>query len=272
MNDIRRFRQAIRSGRLLLGAAISFTDPLVIDALAGSVGFVWIDMEHSGMTTETVARHLLACRSKTVPALVRVVGSGATFIKPLLDAGAEGIIVPQVRSAAEVRDVVNDCRYPPLGRRGFGPRVPSNYGREQGRSYIQRANRDLFVAVQIENVEALKALDEILSVPQLDGVVIGPADLSLALGLPGETHHPRVVAAFKEIITKARAAGITVGAGVGPDPKAVIAMARRGVQWMHVGADAHYLWQHFQQMETVVRHELRRERSRRSKAARAEAR
>jgi len=256
MKDIQRFRREIRSGRVLLGASTSFTDPLVTDCLAASVDFFWIDMEHTGMTTETVAGHLLAARARKVPALVRVVGSGWRFIKPVLDVGAEGIIVPQVRSAEEVRAVVDDCRYPPRGRRGFGPRVPSDYGRDEGRAYIRRANRDVFVSVQIENTDALAAADDILAVPGLDGVVLGPGDLSGSLGVPGETTHPRVVTALRMVIGKAKAAGLSVGAGVAPDPQAALAMARHGVQWMHVGIDAHYLWRYFDQMALVVRRKL----------------
>ncbi len=259
MNDIQKFREQIRSGSVLLGAAISFSDPLVSDVLAGSADFLWIDMEHSGMTIETVTRHLLACRARNVPALVRVVGSGTGFIKPVLDSGAQGIIVPQVRSAAEVHAVVSDCRYPPLGRRGYGPRVPADYGRQESRGYIKRANQSLFVVAQIENTDALHDLDAIASVPGLDSLAIGPADMAAALGHPGEFENPAVVAAFEAIIAKARGAGISIGAGVGSDPQAALAMARRGVQWMHMGADVHYLWRHFEQMKAVVRRELKNE-------------
>src|SRR5262245_20319529 len=151
---IMRFRERLRAGETCMGASITLADPLVTEALGDSVDFFWIDLEHSPMSPEIVQGHLLAARSKNKPSLVRVTGSATPFIKPVLDAGADGIIVPQVRSAEEVRAVVADCRYPPVGRRGYGPRVPSNYGRDGGSAYIERANKSIFVVAQIETAEA----------------------------------------------------------------------------------------------------------------------
>jgi 2-keto-3-deoxy-L-rhamnonate aldolase RhmA len=170
-----------------------------------------------------------------------VPGSATAFIKPILDAGADGIIVPQIRSAQEVRQVVRDCRYPPLGQRGYGPRVPSRYGRDGGSDYVERANALLFVSVQIETREALEALDEILAIPGLDSVVLGPWDLSGALGRLGDVEHPEVVAALELVIEKARRAGKWVGSGMGVDPDYATTLARRGVQWLQVGGDFGYM-------------------------------
>ncbi len=97
-----------------------------------------------------------------------------TFIKSVLDAGADGIIVPQVRTVREVRQIVCDCRYPPLCQRGYGPRVTSNYGRNGGVDYIAQANLEVFVSVQIETTEALAALDKILAVSGEVGRVVAP--------------------------------------------------------------------------------------------------
>lgn len=236
-----RFRQQLAAGRVCLGASISFSDPLVTDALGDSVDFFWIDLEHCTMSPGALNGHFLAARGRNVPALVRVTGSSTPFIKPVLDAGADGIIVPQVRSVEEVKQVVSDCRYPPVGRRGYGPRVPSNYGRDGGSDYIQRANANVFVSVQIENTEALAAIDEIVRIPGLDSVVIGPWDLSASMGMLGDVQHPRVVAAIETIIARARAANLFVGAGMGPDADYAAVMAKRGVQWLQVGGDYSYM-------------------------------
>ena len=252
MEAIAAFRQRLRADQICLGAGITFSDPLVTDALADSVDFFWIDMEHSAMGTQTVGVHLLAARARTVPALVRVPGSAAAFIKPVLDVGAEGIIVPQVRSAEEVMQIVANCRYCPAGRRGYGPRVPSDYGRNGGSAYIQQANSELFVAVQIETIEALNALDDILAVPGLDSLVIGPWDLSGALGVLGEVEHPRVIEAVEMIIAKTRAAGLFTGAGMGADPDFASRMVERGVQWLQVGSDFGYLVQRMDQLNASV--------------------
>src|SRR5258707_7093646 len=102
--SIIRFRQKLQAGQLCLGPAITMADPLITEALADSVDFVWLDLEHAPMGAEAVKGHLLAARSKAIPAIVRVPGSGTPFIKPILDAGAEGVVVPQIRSVAEVRN------------------------------------------------------------------------------------------------------------------------------------------------------------------------
>jgi 2-keto-3-deoxy-L-rhamnonate aldolase RhmA len=174
----------------------------------------------------------------------------------VLDAGADGVIVPFVRTVEEVRQVVADCRYPPVGNRGFGPRVPSNYGRDGGSEYLERANRNVFVAVQIETAEALEAVDDIARVPGLDSLVIGPWDLSGALGRLGDVQHPEVVAAIKTIISKARAAGLAVGAGMNADADYACVMAKRGVQWIQLGCDFGYLVGFMDQITASVRSRL----------------
>lgn len=253
-SPIATFRSRMATGEICIGASITLTDPHVTDALGDSVDFFWIDLEHSLMSPEALAGHLLAAKARGVPALVRVTGSSTPFIKPVLDAGANGIIVPQVRSAAEVQQVINDCRYPPLGERGYGPRVPSNYGRDVGLPYTERANREIFVAVQIENVQALAALDEILAIPGLDSIVLGPWDLSASMGLLGEVEHPQVVEAIDTIIAKSRAAGRFVGAGMGTNVDFAAKMAKRGVQWLQVGDDCGYLILAMDQIQVTTRH------------------
>lgn len=254
-----RFRERLKAGEVCIGASITLSDPLVSDALGDSVDFFWIDLEHSTMSPEALQGHFLAARNREVPALVRVTDSSTPFIKPVLDSGADGIIVPQIRSADEVRQVVSDCRYPPLGQRGYGPRVPSNYGREGGKTYIELANQAIFVSVQIENREALESIDDIVAIPGLDSVVIGPWDLSASLGFIGELEHPQVVAAIDQVIEKARKAKLFVGAGMGPEPSFASKMAMRGIQWLQVGGDYSYMIQNANRIILDIRDELKQE-------------
>jgi 2-keto-3-deoxy-L-rhamnonate aldolase RhmA len=239
-----------------LGPCITLTDPRVTDALGDSVDFFWIDLEHSPMGGDALLGHILAARRRNVPSLVRVPASGEAFIKPVLDGGADGIIVPQIRSAEEARGAVADCRYPPLGRRGYLPRVPSNYGRDGGKAYMERANADVFVALQIENVEGLAALEEIIAIPGLDSVVLGPWDLSGSMGHPGGVDHPDVYAAVERVIARARAAGLFIGAGTLAIPEHAARMIRRGIHWMQVGTDYEYLVKTADQVYAAVRSQL----------------
>jgi len=241
MESINAFRAKLTAGTLCLGAAVTFSDPLVTEALCDAVDFIWIDQEHSPLSPEAVQAHLLAARSRNTPALVRVTAGETAFIKPVLDAGADGIIVPQVKTVAEVERAVADCRYPPQGRRGYGPRVPSNFGRSGGADYVARANAGVFASVMIETREAVEAIDAIVAIPGLDSIVLGPYDLSGSLGHLGEVEHPEVVAALEHVIARAKAAGKFVGSGMGADPDYAVRMGKRGVQWVQLGGDYGYL-------------------------------
>jgi 2-keto-3-deoxy-L-rhamnonate aldolase RhmA len=241
MAGIEKFRSALAAGKACIGCGVGFSDPLVSDALAQSMDFLWIDLEHSAMSPEALSGHLLAARAGGVPALVRVPASGTPFIKPVLDAGADGIIVPQVRTVAEVEQVVSDCRYPPAGTRGFGPRVPSRYGRIPTAEVVAAANRDLFVSVQIETREAFEAVERIVRVRGLDSVVIGPWDLSGAIGTLGDVESPLITDAIRRIVAAAKAAGISVGAGMGAVPAFAASLRKLGVDWLQLGGDFAYL-------------------------------
>jgi 2-keto-3-deoxy-L-rhamnonate aldolase RhmA len=238
--DIQAFRDKLNSGRPCLGTGITFSDPAVSEAIGPSVDFLWIDLEHNPISLESMHSHLIAARAAGVPALVRVPGSETPMIKRALDSGATGLIVPQVSSAAEVRHIVEDCRYKPLGNRGFGPRRPANYGRIGGKEYLEQANRQLFLAVQIENTSAMKELDEIVRVPHLDSLVIGPYDLSLSMGI--SFNDPELQTAIKRIVAAAHGAGLFVGIGMGPGDEAFAVQAIQwGINWLQIGSDYGYM-------------------------------
>ena len=119
--------------------------------------------------------------------------------------------------------------------------MPSRYGRIPGPEVVRTANRDVFVAVMIETREALEAVESIVRVPGLDSVVIGPWDLSGAIGTLGDVTSPRVMEAARQIASAARSAGISVGAGMGALPEYARAMVQLGVQWLQFGGDAGFL-------------------------------
>ncbi|HET6880127.1 MAG TPA: aldolase/citrate lyase family protein [Pirellulales bacterium] len=241
MNHLDLFRQRLDSGKVCLGPSITLSDPVVTEALAPSVDFFWLDLEHNPTSLESLSAHLIAARAGGAPALVRVPCSDVAWIKRVLDVGAEGIIVPQVRSVAEVRSIASACRYPPQGTRGFGPRRSGNYGREPLDQYLAESNRRVFVAIQIETAEAYGELDSILDVPGYDSIVIGPNDLSGSLGLMGQLDHPRVVEAVASIASRSRAAGRYVGIGMAPDVEHALRAARQGVHWVQIGGDCGFL-------------------------------
>lgn len=238
---INRMRDKLRAGEIVLGAGISFCDPTVTEALAPLVDFVWIDLEHSATTTETMLAHLIAARAGGTASIVRIPSGDVGWIKRVLDSGAEGIILPRAYSAQEVGAFVSACRYPPMGTRGFGPRRPMQYGRLPQQEYLHQANRDVFVVAQVETVELLAEIDEVLKLDGLDSLVLGPQDLSGSMGRLGETTHPDVIAAMCLVASKAKAAGKFIGSGLGANPEFARVLIDCGVQWLQAGGDFEYM-------------------------------
>jgi 2-keto-3-deoxy-L-rhamnonate aldolase RhmA len=237
MIDTPKFIQKLRQGRLCLGTCITFTDPTVTEALTNVCDFAWIDMEHNALSLEAVLGHVLACKGTNTTPLVRVAWNDPVLIKPVLDIGAAGVIVPLVRTADDVRRAVAACRYPPEGIRGFGPRRPSNYARLGGPEFCRASNETIITIAQIEHIEAVEQIDELLAVPGLSAVVVGPNDLSGSMGQMGNPRHPDVLAAIDRILERAKAAGVFAGVSVGDDPDILVEWVKKGANWVAMGAD-----------------------------------
>jgi 2-keto-3-deoxy-L-rhamnonate aldolase RhmA len=255
VSAISKFREDLSAGKVMLGPSVYFSDPRVTDALAQSSDFIWFESEHALIGTDALIGHLMAARAHNLPFLLRIPAGATSLIKPALDSGVPGLIIPQVRGVAEVQAVVDDCRYAPVGRRGLGPVFASGYGRHSLSDVVERNAADVFVAIQIENADALDVVEEIAEINGIDALVVGPADLSDSLGLRGQFSHPTVTSAIDRIVAAARRNGLSVGAGVGEVADAV-AMVRRGVQWVQLsGADA-LMWRQFEQLTSSARSQL----------------
>ena len=231
------FREKITDGSVALGTCVTIADPVVTEALARVLDFVWIDMEHNPLTLDRVLGHLMATKGSRTTPLVRVAANDPVLVKPVLDIGAAGVIIPLVRTADDVRAAVAACRYPPQGVRGFGPRRPSNYGGIGSLEFCQRANQEIITIVQIEQRQALDNLDEILTVEGLTSIVVGPNDLAASLGHTGQPWHEENIAAIETIIKKARAAGVPMGLATADDPKLLDRWVDQGVSWLAIAAD-----------------------------------
>lgn len=263
---IRNFRAKLENKKLpLIGIGVQVTDITSTDALADCSDFIWYDTEHVPFSPEVLKWHIIAAHGKGCPAIVRVPGPNRVdgvglpwgmFIKHALDSNADGIAVPQVRTAADVRSIVADCRYPTGGQRkppfdraqpstmedpnrrsrGFGPTTPMNYGRIPLTDYLEAADRNIFVCVMIETVEALQNIDEICSVPGLDCVILGANDLSGALGVPYQGGSKETLAAVDKIIEAAHKHGKYIFFST-RYPEAAKQMVAKGVQIVHIGHD-----------------------------------
>jgi 4-hydroxy-2-oxoheptanedioate aldolase len=193
-----------------VGTWVSAAEPTIAEVLAGSgLDFLAIDGEHGVIDVGSLGPILAAIRPHGLPTLFRVAENEQARIQHALDAGASGVIVPRVRSAADAARAAAATRYPPAGSRGIAPRRAAGYGRDA--SYLGRANDLVACVVQIETREALDDLDAILATPGVDALLVGPNDLAGSLGHTGEIDHPANLAAIARVWTGARGAGVAVG-------------------------------------------------------------
>ena len=250
---IGQFRDMLAAGKTCLGTVVTFTDATVTEALAQVLDFVWIDMEHNALSLEAVQAHLIAAKASDATALVRVAWNDAALIKPVLDIGAPGVIVPLIRTAEEARRAVAACLYPPEGIRGFGPRRASRFGELGGPEFCAAANAAVMPIVQVEHIDAANCIDEILGIPRLFSIVIGPNDLSGSMGLMGQPRHPEVLKAIDTVIARARRAEIPVGVGSGDDPAQISDWISRGVNWLTMGGDCSLLLRAARTVTAAVR-------------------
>ena len=256
MENARKFREKIRRGEACLGTGIAFADPTATEALCSIYDSVWIDAEHKPFSLETVQAHVMATRgSDTVP-LVRVAWNDPVIIKPVLDIGVGGIIVPMVKTAEEARQAVAACRYPPEGIRGYGPRRLYHYPSMTQQEFVKFANEEIIVIVQIEHIDAVDDLEEILAVPGLTGIVVGSNDLSASMGLLGQPRHPDVLKAIDTVIAKAKNSDVFAGMSIGHDPDIVVEWFNKGIQWVSAGEDISLMMDAAEQSAGAVRARL----------------
>jgi 4-hydroxy-2-oxoheptanedioate aldolase len=197
------FKAALKAGRPQIGLWLGLTSSYSAELLAGA-GFDWllIDGEHAPNSVQTVLTQLQAIAPYPSQPVVRPSWNDPVQIKQLLDVGAQTLLVPMVQNADEARLAVRATRYPPAGIRGVGSALARASRWNRIPDYLQQANDAMCVLVQIETREALKNLPQILDVEGVDGVFIGPADLSADMGFAGNPQHPEVQAAIEQAIAQ----------------------------------------------------------------------
>ena len=180
-----------------------------------SAGFEWlvVDYEHTCMNLETVQNLISLIQGKSMKALVRVSKNEEVIIKKALDAGADGIIVPMIKNAEEAQQAVDFAYYPPIGKRGVGLYRAQGYG-NNFHGYKDWLEKNVVVIAQIEHIEAVENIDSILSNERIDGVIIGPYDLSASMGMPGDYHKEDVKKAIKKIEVATKKHGKALGSHV----------------------------------------------------------
>jgi 4-hydroxy-2-oxoheptanedioate aldolase len=249
-------KQRLQRGKPLLGTFIQIAHPVMTEFL-GKLGFdfLLIDSEHSAMHVETIQSMLQGIAATPSYGVVRIPTISYEYIASSLDAGADAIVVPQVRNVEDVLRIKEAALYPPEGKRGIGPGRATNFGLNIMERKVA-PNKDTVVIIQIETREALDNLEKILAVEFYDMVFIGPGDLSMNLGIFGEFSNPILTGEIANIIRKSKEFKKKVGIFAGN-----VEMA---VQWLKQGVDlvainselgllAQYVKQSLNKLETLVR-------------------
>jgi 4-hydroxy-2-oxoheptanedioate aldolase len=219
-------------------------------ALAQFDGVI-LDMEHGPYGIESLGPLIAAARARNIYAIARVRRNEASLIGAALDAGAAGVLVPQVSSKAEAIAAVSAARFAPDGTRGANPwvRAADFSGRAE---WFAEANRDVAVIVMIEGKGGVAAAADILATPSLDGVFIGPVDLSHALGFPGQIDHPRVVETVEVVVKQARARSVTTAVFT-PNAEGARRWLERGITMIAVGVDTAHILDGMKRVTAAVR-------------------
>lgn len=192
-------KEKLRNRETTIGSWVTIGHQAIIDILA-EANFEWltIDLEHTAIDYNELQILIGFIQSHNIAALVRVGKNEEVVIKRALDAGADGIIVPMVCSAAEAVQAVQYAKYPPLGKRGVGLNRAQKYGFgfEEYKAWV---DYHLVIIAQIEHIDGVNNLESIISTEGIDGIIIGPYDLSGSLGIPGQLNSPPVLAALKRV-------------------------------------------------------------------------
>ena len=199
-------KSKLKNNELTIGSWITIGHPSVIEVLS-CAGFEWltIDMEHTTIDYSMAQILISTIQSKGMSALVRVSKNEEVYIKRVMDAGADGIIVPMVNTAKDAKKAVEYVKYPPVGKRGVGLFRAQKFGLCDGfQDYKNWLNEYAIIIAQVEHIDAVRNIDEIISVSGINGIIIGPYDLSGSMGCPGELNNPEVEEAISRVLLECK--------------------------------------------------------------------
>ena len=239
-------RARLRKGESCVGTWLTLADPVAAQMMAHS-GLDWltVELEHSHLTFEHAAQCCAIVAASGCVPLVRVPINSTENIKRVLDTGAWGVVVPMVNSRAEAQAVVNAARYRPLGQRSIGGQLPPLNFATDPATYFARANEEILVVVMAEHVDAIDRIDEILSVPGIDVVFVGPNDLHASYGAAPafESDLPAFNTALARVLASAKAHGVVPGIHVANAAQARRRMAE-GWRFVAISSEAGLMMAH----------------------------
>ena len=250
---INTFKQRLRSGEAQIGLWLGLADAYCAE-LAANAGFDWllIDGEHAPNDLRTLLGQLQAVAPYPSQPVIRPVIGDTALIKQVLDIGVLTLLVPMVESADQARELVRSIHYPPHGVRGVGSALARASRWNSIPGYLDKADEQMCLLLQIESHEGLANLDEIAAVDGVDGVFIGPADLSASMGFRGNPGHPDVQAAIEDAIARIRQAGKAAGI-LSADEKLARRYLELGAAFVAVGVDTTVLMRGLQTLAATFK-------------------
>ncbi len=256
--DAKEFVESLTKGKRLYGTAVLSPSPLWPPAVKRTgVDFVFIDTEHTPFDRTVLAQMCLAYKGLGLPPLVRISSPDPHEARRVLDGGASGILVPYVESPEQVRELVGATKLRPLKGERLTEALQNRDSLEpELRDYLADRNKEKFLMINIESVPAIERLDSILAEPGLDGVIIGPHDLSLSLGLPEQYHDPRFEVVVRQIISKVRKRGLSVGIHLSEEAELQIKWAKAGANIIMHSSDIALFEQRLKEDVTAIRSSL----------------
>jgi 2-keto-3-deoxy-L-rhamnonate aldolase RhmA len=230
----------VQAGRPAIGSWIGFADPYSVE-LMSDLGFDWllIDTEHFPIDRQNLRTILMATKGSDTTPVVRLSSNSVDHFQTALDLGAQGLVVPMVNSRADAVRAVEGCRYPPEGRRGFAPTRASRYFQKL-EEYVEKAKSEIALIVQIETPQAVDSIEEILTVPGIDGIFIGPSDLASFMSLAARITHPDVTALIDKLVDRACAHSKPYGLPSW-SPEECMSYVERGARLMTIGSDLSFM-------------------------------
>jgi len=211
---INKVKKRLKEGKVCFGTMLRILKSPQAVALCASEGwdYIILDTEHNDYDYETLGNFSLVSKYEDLALFVRVPDKLYHQMAQMLDIGAEGLILPQVKTLEETHHIIQSTKYAPIGKRGVSvSSIVTRYRDFTQEEYTKWANDEIMTIIQIESEEGVNNVEQIVSVPGVDAVMIGPADLTQDMGIPGQLYHPRAVEAFREIIVQCNKYGVAPG-------------------------------------------------------------
>jgi 4-hydroxy-2-oxoheptanedioate aldolase len=259
--DTKEFLDHLKNGKRLYGTLVISPSPLWPSAIKRTgADFVFIDTEHIPFDRTILAQMCQTYKGLGLPPLVRIGSPDPHEARKVLDGGASGILAPYIESPAQVRELVGATKLRPLKGERLNEALQNQDSlTPELKDYLRDFNKENFLMINIESVPALERLEQILDVPGLDGVIIGPHDLSISLGLPEQYHNPRFEEVVGEIIAKVREKGLGVGIHFSQEAELQIKWAKAGANIILHSSDIALFQQKLKEDITAIRHALNEE-------------